>query len=356
MSEEIFRQERRPVTSQDIKGETPASKLARAQEIQKEIGRGETPEEPVIKGNIPPRLQEALEKHRAATKIEQKTEGGTIQNPVFNYSTPNPELDALFSQLREKTGRFEEITLPSLGKFYNGSDGPSDGKLHIRPMTGNEEMILGTPRFLKKGIAMDMIFKECIKEPIQPAKLLTVDRTFILIYLRGISHGHEYEVEVRCPECSSSFNHTVDLNLPVELCPEEFGNASLEEKLPGSGFRFRYRLSTGADEQAVNEHQERRLKTFGDTAMDDTILYRMALLTENIEQVKGTKMIQAVLQRLPIEDINYLRNLIIDPPFGPKTKIDIFCPSCNHDFQVNLPIEIDFFFPRRKKEDKKAQV
>jgi len=353
MSEEIYKQQRRPITSQEITGEeaeklskTPAETMARAHEIHRELGHDIPKDDSIIKGNIPPQVQEALEKRK----------GAKAGSPLFNVSTNNPELEEIFARLKEKTGRYEEINLPSMGRFYNGSDGPTDGKVNIRPMTGNEEMILATPRFLKKGIALDMIFKECIKEPIQPTKLLTIDRTFILIYLRGISYGPDYEVEVRCPECSSSFTTNIDLNLPVEECPDEFNESSLEDKFPKSELRFRYRLSTGADEQAVSEHQEKRIKTFGEAATDDTILYRMALLTESIEHVKGIRLVQAVLQRLPIEDINYLRNLIIEPPFGPNTKVGIYCPSCSNDFQVNLPLEADFFFPRRKKEGKKVEV
>jgi hypothetical protein len=44
-------------------------------------------------------------------------------------------------------------------------------------MTGEEEQILSTPRWVKKGKAIDMIFRRCIKEPINTDELLSVDRT-----------------------------------------------------------------------------------------------------------------------------------------------------------------------------------
>jgi hypothetical protein len=353
MAEEIYRQERKPIRPEEAK-----ESLARAHQVQKELGYNVPDNEPVIKGNIPPQVQEELERRRRQETgedppVEEKSKKFA---PAFNYKTSNPDLDEIFAKLRDKTGRYEEIVLPSLGRFYNGSDGPTDGKIHVRPMTGNEEMILGTPRYLKKGVALDMIFQECVKEAIQPSKLLTVDRTFILIYLRGISIGHEYEVDVRCPECTTSFGTTIDLNLPVETCPEEFTQANLEDKFPNSGLRFKYRLSTGSDEQAVTDHQEKRIKQFGDNATDDTILFRMALLVEAIEHVKGVRLVQSILQRLPMEDVNYLRGLIIDPPFGPNTRIQLFCPSCNHEFEVNLPVDADFFFPRRRKDRKELAL
>ncbi|WP_447516277.1 hypothetical protein, partial [Clostridioides difficile] len=64
-------------------------------------------------------------------------------------------------------------------------------------MTGEEEQILATPRFVRKGQAINMIFQRCLKEQFRPEQFLTIDRTYILIYLRGISYSPNYDVEVK---------------------------------------------------------------------------------------------------------------------------------------------------------------
>ena len=87
------------------------------------------------------------------------------------------------------TSQYEEILLPSKGKFYDGTNGPSDGIISLRPMTGEEEQILATPRFVRKGQAINMIFQKCIKENFKVENFLTVDRTYMLLYLRGISYS-----------------------------------------------------------------------------------------------------------------------------------------------------------------------
>ena len=46
---------------------------------------------------------------------------------------------------------------PSKGRFY--TDIP--GVLHVKPMTGVEEQILATQRIVKKGKAIDAIFRNC---------------------------------------------------------------------------------------------------------------------------------------------------------------------------------------------------
>lgn len=272
-----------------------------------------------------------------------------------SFAPTDPEYERLMSALVGRSAKYEEIHLPSKGKFYDGTNGPMSGVLHIRAMTGNEEQILATPRYVKKGKALDMIFRECIAEKqYDPANFLTVDRTYILIYLRGISYTSAYDVEVKCPHCGTGFNTEIDLNLPITECPDDFGQHSLEGVLPSSGFKFTYRLSTGADENIVTEHRERRVKDWGDQAADDTLTFRASLLVTSIEGVRGQPMIQALMQRLPINDVAHIRNLVNDPPFGVETEVNIICPNCSEDFDVEMPLEAHFFFPRRKKEKRQS--
>jgi endogenous inhibitor of DNA gyrase (YacG/DUF329 family) len=217
-------------------------------------------------------------------------------------------------------------------------------------MTGEEEQILATPRFVRKGQAINMIFQKCIKEDFKAENLLTVDRTYLLLYLRGISYSHSYDVEVKCPECGAKFSTNVDLSaLFVNQCPHDFGPI-LEDVLPNSKYRFKYRLSTGRDEQEINEYRERRMKMFGDNATDDTLTYRTAQLLEEIDGITDKMELQILLKNLPINDVSYIRGIINEPPFGVDTNVEINCPSCSAEFSIDLPLEANFFFPRRKKE------
>ena len=240
---------------------------------------------------------------------------------------------------------WEEIDLPSKGKFYD-SIPPS---LNVRAMTGEEEQILATPRHVRKGKAIDMIFNKCVRENINTGNLLSVDRTYLLIFLRGISYTPEYDVEIKCPECSTSFNNVINLSTDIEVtdCPDDFGPGDLHGVLPTTGFSYRYRLATGQDEQAVTSYRESRLANF-DQSDDDTLLYRTSILLENIDQVTDRKELGMLLKKLPINDVAHLRNVINDPPFGIKTEIGIICPACSHEFKIDLPLEAGFFFPRKK--------
>jgi len=261
----------------------------------------------------------------------------------------SPQLEELLAQLRPGAYTYDEIKLPSLGVFYNGNDAPQDGVLHLRPMTGEEEQILATPRYIKKGAAINMIFQRCIRETIKPDELLSVDRTYLLIALRSISYGHEYEVEIKCPDCDKKFSHTIRLDqLMVDYCPPDFA-APLTDVLPKSGLNFTWHLPKGKDENLVTEYREKRVKEYNDASVDDSLLYRIALMVENIEGVKDKTELMILLKKLPIQDVSYLRGLALDPPFGVDTKCGITCSLCYHDFEVELPLEAGFFFPRHKK-------
>jgi len=122
--------------------------------------------------------------------------------------------------------------------------------------------------------------------------------------------------------------------------------------LPKSGLHFTYRLSRGKDENELQEYRDRRLKQFGDSATDDTLLYRSAQLVESISSITNKMEIQQILKNLPIQDLSYLRGVVNEPPFGVDTKVTLVSPMSQEEFEVDLPLEANFFFPRRRKKDK----
>jgi len=323
-----------------------------------------------VQGNVPEEFKKVLAQ-KQKEKQQQQQQPKSVQsgppnispvpnephtNPVTQFK-PTPNLGAAMANtsdlqrlLEGLPVKYEPVNLPSRGRFYE-DDALKSGTLHVRPMTGAEEEILATPRHIKRNEAMDMIFNACIQENCNTYNLLTIDRTYLLIWLRGISYSTKYEVEVECPRfgCETKFQTTIDLDhMNVEYCPDSFTTAKLNGILPKTGYQFNYRLATGADDLAVNEYRERRLRRFGDQAADNTLTFRTALLLNNIETITDKDELQILLKRLPVEDVAYLRNLASDPPFGVDTNVDCFCPACTNEFSLDLPLEAGFFFPRSK--------
>lgn len=374
MADEVYRPQRKPVTKEDIEND-PLAKIQQVrQAVAQETGQ-ETPR-PIsdapfeISGNMPPEFKQMLQQRAAqspkASKKAERPEDTEEQFETFEAPPERPkkkatadakirvqgsdQLEALLQKLADKH-HWEVFTFPSKSRFYENIP----ETIHIRPMTGEEEQILATPRWVKRGKAIDMIFQRCIRENVPTEELLSIDRTHLLIYLRGISYTPEYDVEIKCPACAMKFSTVIDLNdLEVEACPDDFSKDDLEGVLPTSGFHYRYRLATGADEQEISNYRERRIQQWGDQSDDDTLLYRTALLLEEVEGVNMKKELAMLLKRLPINDVAHLRNQINDPPFGVDTEVPMVCPACTEEFEIDLPLETNFFFPRKKQERTQA--
>lgn len=302
--------------------------------------------------NMPPKeiFEQFLppETQAVATTATQSPSQFAPPMPGVNRDTRVEELAGLLNT----NYNYGRVQLPSLGKFYNGSDGPSDGFVEVRKMLGLEEQILADQGHMKKGVAIDMIFDSCMKGGYRSENFLTADRAYLLIYLRGISFSSNYDIEVVCPGTNKKFSYTVNLNLDVNNCPDDFGVDKLFGVLPDSGFNFKYRLSTGRDDLALIKHKETKAKQ-RQNALDDTILFRTASLITELGKgdikVTDFNQILTLIKKLTVGDLSYLRNTINDPPFGVETLIPIVSPYTGEEFDIELPIDASFFSPKLPK-------
>lgn len=375
MADEVFRQERKPVTRKEInqtpreiseafpdeihevveqthaapkplRPEEPGFKVAGDQSTAQFIlnSFGNNPEKPQDDGNF--KIAEKSMMRNTAAQPQAKI----TSEPELRL-TGSSKLEDLLAGIKDTTQVYEKIVLPSMGKFYDGEDGPIDGVLHIRRMTGEEEKILATPRWVKQGVAIDMIFNNCLKERYDSANFLLIDRTFLLIWLRGISYSPSYDVKITCPYTEKDFEHSIDLNLDVEQCPDNFNRNSLQGVLPQTGYKYRYRLATGADEKQVQAHRDKKIKlnVNNRNKSDDSLLYKTTLLIEDIEGLSSKEELQILLSKLPVGDVAHLRNVTSEPPFGVNTKVVVVSPYTDEEFEIDLPLEASFFFPKEKK-------
>lgn len=371
MSDEFFAQ-RRPVNlpnPPEVEDTTPEEEyIPQPSELRQENIAASADETALqISGNLPLELQQMIANKkkdvggsslqpRVKQKNELKQEDRNPESLPSARSKPqrkgSDNYESLLQKLKNKTQIADSITLPSLGRFYNGEDGPTDGELIITQMTGHHESILATYHLSKKGLAMDMIFDDCIKGKYLSRDLLTVDRTYLMIYLRAWSFSPEYQVELKCPFTDRTFTETIDLVNDIEViyCPEGYNETSLYDELPTTQIPFTYRLSRGRDEQNAKHFQEMRNKrTQGTSKPDETLHHRMAQLITDFGGVEDPDEIRMLLEQLPIGDVAYLRNVVTDPPFGVDTTLTIISPYANEEFEIELPLSSSFFFPQMKK-------
>lgn len=100
----------------------------------------------------------------------------------------------------------ETFKLPSCGIFYtNGelNNNVIDAEVHVNPMTVMDEILIKTPDKLFSGDAVDEVFKRCIPQVLKPKQLLAKDVDFLLLCLRKVSYGAQFETEATHNECKS---------------------------------------------------------------------------------------------------------------------------------------------------------
>ena len=358
MSDDVYKFQKKPInTMGNLENASELAEMAKVRQKimdeakqQSNLGNMSVEENVVpISGNIPEKYKQYFD----GSEGEQK--GPRTRNSSLR-AQGSDKLEQLLAGLNPNGGpEFEEIVLPSKGKFYNGSDGPKDGILHIRKMTGKEEEILANPRLIKKNQALNMIFDNCIQEPYKSEGFLAEDRTYLLIYLRGISYSEIYDVEIKCPECDKTFAAEIDLNnFMVDSCPDDFDENGLTGTLPQCGYKFSYRLPRGSDEREVQSYRDFKAKggfVVDADAPDETLHFRTALLVNEIEGLTDKSELKVLIEKLPIGDVNYLRNTINNPPFGVDTKTPLECTYCQADFNTDLPLEASFFFTKDQKKN-----
>ncbi len=353
MSEPQFRQERKKIDPTEF-GQSNPNTMEQVHNFRKNAGMDTANVIPLeedggvtITGAMPPAIQQMLQKRPSAQPTEMPMPPPRESMTLVN--TGNDALDALLAGV-SNLHNYRPVNLPSNSKFYSNIP----ATLHVRPMTGREEQYLATQRMGKNNSATNMIFKSCIREKIDVSKLLVEDRTYLLIFLRGISYSNLYDINIKCPDCGTSFEESIDLNsLSVLTCDDNFNEDDLTGVLPMSQYKFQYRLPTGEDEVNIAEYSQKRQKQFPD-GLDDTFFYRASKLLKYIGNdevsISSATPILTLLPSMPVADINYLRNKLTDAPFGVKTDVEIVCKNCMYVFEATLPMELSFFFPKNKEE------
>ena len=251
----------------------------------------------------------------------------------------------------------ELVELPSHGYLYKEiSDDPDvteRGALRIRPMTVHEEKILSTPRLVKSGQALDMVFSNCIKssgkdgQPFDPGMLLSSDRVFIMLWLRSVSYGNVYKFNLTCPNgaCQKRFEYDVDLTThPIT----EMTDPSIEEPftftLPISKYTLTFRLPRGRDEIEIIKLNNQPKKI---DATDESVVRRLSSIIFQIEDPQGEKVpavhITPFVESMIAGDASAFRNEIERIDCGIEDIKQITCPYCDHEFDSGIPITENFF-------------
>ena len=290
-------------------------------------------------------VQEALQ-HQVTAEAEPKQVSQPQQQSV---PTSNPFLAMVPAEL---------VPLPSKGRVY-----PEGHSLHnaefveIRHMTARDEDILTTRSFIRRGNVIDVLIKNClVNKKIDVKDLLVGDRNAIMVTLRITGFGPQYVAKVTHPVSNEEFEHTFQLDgLPVKELganPITAGENLFDLKLPKSNVKILFRLLTGADEDVVNrqiEAQRKHLQGGVDTLVTSRLKQQILRLEDQAgNSTEDRGVISQFVDNMSSFDSEAFRDYVdkIEPDVDMRQEVT--CPVTGEVGEVEIPIGIEFFWPRSR--------
>ena len=140
------------------------------------------------------------------------------RNDVFHAAGDHdPRLKETHNQAQQDLGfdiPVETVPLPSQGKIYSEDNWFYNKEtIDIKSMTANEEDILASQAYIKKGTVIEELIKSCVmNRDANVDDLVIGDRNAVSIAIRITGYGSDYTVVSQCANCSASNDVIVDLS------------------------------------------------------------------------------------------------------------------------------------------------
>jgi len=292
--------------------------------------------------------------------------------PIQGVQTAEAMLDQFIKMKPDEFIPWEEVTLPSRGQYYSGK--LPGGICRVRAMGIHADKILATERLAQTGESIDYLFRHCVEltDGFDPLDLLSGDRNFLLYYLRGITHGNEYEFVLKCPSCGNTSVQTYDLNelaKTMQTAKPDLGEEPFKVILPymskvaGSEVWVKVRFMRGRDISAIASRQRFQKRVRAATATKQLSVVIDNALTENLSliiaafggagltgEVTDSAKIRALAdsEKMHSSDTATIREFLKANAPGIDTQIRASCPDCSREFDVDLPLQESFFRPTSK--------
>ena len=239
----------------------------------------------------------------------------------------------------------ETYEMPSRGKFPGVPP-----KVTLRAMSLLDEK----KRLSAQGLAglVDVI-KGCIVEPqgFDPMNTPRFDLDFLMIKLRIVSHGPNYNVQVTCPHCGKVNKETLNLDeMPINYVDDDFEYVKEIGPLPMSGDVLKIKMLTFADIENIDAEAKRVLAKFPEYEGDPSAVLNYIY---KIVEINGNSNIPYPQLKAYVENMSANDSIYLDQKYdemmdkyGLVTKIFFTCDHCQQQFVRELPINDEFFRPK----------
>lgn len=216
------------------------------------------------------------------------------------------------------------VSLP--GGLVLEDDHPLDNA-ELRPLTGREEDWLARHPGVPSALAVTRVLGSClvrvgdmVPNPDLVRKLLVGDRDYLMLQLRRMTLGDEFQVVVVCPHCTGKIDVSFNASeVSVERRRQTVPSYTLQLDGVGGKRSVRFRLPTGADQEAA--------LGLDPAAAMDTLLRRCLIgKVQHLGAQERSQVVDAMERVAPQ----------VDP------ELDLTCPDCGGSFLT--PFDATAFF------------
>ena len=240
--------------------------------------------------------------------------------------------------------------LPSRGLFYTGNELSAeipDAEIHVHPMSAFDEISMKNPDLLYSGRAVDEVLKTCIPEILKPTELYGKDVDAVMLFLRLVTYGPNYDVTVT-HTCDEAKPHSYVVDLEALLQNMKYLDVTALEQV------FTVRLPNGqvVNLQAVRYSHILELlranegkKTLTDKDQKDNLYLNLLNVIKSVDNIEDKQQIKEWLGTVPAPYVSKIIDKIDQTnDWGPDLKVELTCKDCGEKLKVEIPINPISFF------------
>jgi len=254
----------------------------------------------------------------------------------------------------------EPCELPSKGLLYHPTSPLyNQEQVEIKYPTTRHQDILLNRTYINKLIAIDKLIEDILGNPaINYQKLLLGDRNAIAYQTRINMHGPMYNPRLICPNCLEKItNLSIDLEKSrkfhyfpseeemteqgIELKDLE-GYKSFVIKTQRFGTEIEFIVGTVESEQEVLKLSKARAKN---NLPESNRTNELRTLIVGINGIKGQALVNEIQNLRALDVSEFLKAYqFVSPDI--RTVHDFVCPNCGHEEELNINIDVNFFWYR----------
>lgn len=240
---------------------------------------------------------------------------------------PVQDDSSVIKDLLAKAPLQEKITveLPSHNKFYKLIEPSSP--ITLRPMNFEDEKSLVSNKNVNADV-LNILLGRCVSN-ISIGSILLFDKLYLLMKLREISYGENYQATISCSQCRRENNITFDLTQLQINYVEDDATDPTTVTLPVIDKKVKLRFPRIEDEKYFNNL--------------DALTGNLWRFVEEVDGHTKKTVISGVLKKLPLKDMHTLIDTIQGKKYGIDTQVRFACNYCSYHEKMDLPITADFF-------------